>query len=303
MDKNPAGAGNAFDIPFELRANDITRHIINIDSRFRSNPTMSSTSNFYYRLQSPVKNILRIRVTSVEFPNNYLLFTEQRMNVTLRIIYDKAAPKTFIVTIPDGNYTAFEMADAINAVLTGTPGLPWLSVGFDEHAGIFTFTGTQYFAVDTTYDSIPRPFDYGLGYYLGFNRNSHLSVSMGPTSWTVASDFCATFSGDNYVFLKINDYDCVSHQADGQTFTALAKIVLREPKNYMAFDDYGSQHAKEVVFPNPQDLIRFHIQVLDAYGNLMDLCGSQFSFSLEVLEVKNLSLYNTIRDSISLRYV
>jgi len=35
----------------------------------------------------------------------------------------------------------------------------------------------------------------------------------------------------------------------------------------------------------------------------MDLCSSQISFSLEVLEVKNLTLYNTIRDSISLRYV
>ena len=303
MDKNPAGDGTAFDLPFDLRANDITRHIINIDSRFRSNPDRSSTSNFYYRLQSPVKNILRIRVTSIEFPNSYLLFTERRMNVTFRIIYNQSQPQTFVVTIPDGNYTAFEMVDAINAQFNGTPGLSWVSVAFDPVTGAFAFTGNQYFAVDTTYESIPRHFDYGLGYYMGFSRRLHLSTSESPTKWTVVSDQCATFTGDNYVFLKVNDFDCVSQQTDDQTFTALAKIVLREPKNYMAFDDYASQHAKEVVFPSPQDLTRFHVQVLDAYGDVMELCGSQISFSLEVLEVKNLTLYNTIRDSISIRYV
>jgi len=301
MDPNPAGNGTAFDLPFDLRANDITRHIINIDSRFRSNPDLSTTSNFYYRLQSPVKNILRIRVTSIEFPNSYLLFTKERMNVTLRIIYNQSLPQTFIITIPNGNYTAFEMADAINTVLTA--GLSWLSVAFDPITGVFTFTGNQYFAVDPSFESICRPFDYGLGYYIGLSRKLHLAATHGPGIWTVVSDQCATFSGDNYVFLKVNDFACVSQQSGDQTFTALAKIVLREPKNYMAFDDYSSQHAKEVVFPSPQDLTRFHIQVLDAYGDVMDLCSSQISFSLEVLEVKNLTLYNTIRDSLSLRYV
>ena len=144
MDKNPAGDGTAFDLPFDLRANDITRHIINIDSRFRSNPDRSSTSNFYYRLQSPVKNILRIRVTSIEFPNSYLLFTERRMNVTFRIIYNQSQPQTFVVTIPDGNYTAFEMVDAINAQFNGTPGLSWVSVAFDPVTGAFTFIKNQF---------------------------------------------------------------------------------------------------------------------------------------------------------------
>jgi len=292
--------GNVFDIPFDLRANDVTRHIINIDSRFRSNPAMTTSSNFYYRLQSPVKNILRIRVTSVEFPNSYLIFTAIRKNVTLRFIYDRAAPKVFVLTIPDGNYTACEMVDVINGILTS--GLSWLSVAFDPNTASFSFTGTQSFAVDTMFESLSRPYDYGLGYYIGFTYKSHLAISDCPGVWKVTSNRCANFGGDNYLFLKVNDFDCVSQQTPDQTFTALAKIVLREPKNFMAFDDYASQHAKEVVFPNPLDLTRFHIQVLDAYGEIMDLCDAQFSFSLEVLEVKNITLYNTIRDSISAQY-
>ena len=79
--------------------------------------------------------------------------------------------------------------------------------------------------------------------------------------------------------------------------------MLREPKNYMSFDDYASQHAKEYVFTNPVDLTRLHIQVLDPYGEVMDLCSAQWSFSVEVLEIKNLTMYNAIRDSIGVRYV
>ena len=108
-----AVVGNAFDIPLELRANDVSRRILSIDSRFRSNPSGSSTSNFYYRLKQPVKNVLRIRVTSIEFPHDYLFFTEHRANVTVRIIYDRADPKTVVLTIPDGNYTPMELKEAL----------------------------------------------------------------------------------------------------------------------------------------------------------------------------------------------
>lgn len=289
-----AVVGNAFDIPLELRANDVTRRILSVDSRFRSNPSGSSTSNFYYRLKQPVKNVLRIRVTSIEFPHDYLFFTEHRANVTVRIIYDRADPQTVVLTIPDGNYTPCDLQTQLNTLLAAS--LPWLTVDYDPNTKSFTFTGTQIFALDTTYESIDRPYDYGLGYYLGFRYKSHLALPLAgtPDTFVVTSDFCVGDAQDKYVFLKINDYDCVSHQTDDQTFTALAKIDLHEHAHH--------DHAREVVFPNPQDLTRFHIQILDAYGDLLDLCGAQFSFSLEVLEVKNLSLYNTIRDSLRLQY-
>jgi hypothetical protein len=287
-------------VPLELRANDVTRHIINIDSRFRDDPADPS-SNFYYRLIAPVKNVLRIRLTSIEFPNNYLQFTDRRKNVTIRILYDKANPKSLVVTVPEGNYTACEMQDALNAIIT--PVLPWLTVAFDGIAGTFVFTGSQYYMIDTTYMTFNRRFDYGLGYYLGFTRTGHKAYKDASNNWIVESNSCAYFAGDNYVFLRVNDYACVRQRTDTEEFTALAKIVLREPKNNMAFDDYASQHVKEVVFPAPTDLSRFLIQVLDAYGNVMDLCNAQISFSMEVLEVKNINLYNTIRDSISLTYV
>jgi hypothetical protein len=105
------------------------------------------------------------------------------------------------------------------------------------------------------------------------------------------------------VFLKVNDFDCVRQTVTGNDFKALAKIIVTQPKDYMNFDDYASQHAKEVTFPAPYDLSRFRVQLLDPYGNLIQMGSSQISFSLEVLEVKNLSLYNTLRDSFAAEWV
>jgi len=304
-------------LPFQLRANDITKHIINIDSRFRDSPASSTPADFYYTLLAPVRNILRIRVTSIEFPNNYHVFTVNRRNTTLQFIYNIASPQAINIEIPDGNYTAGDMVDTLTTALTDAS-LNWLTVAFDETTGAFTFAADRYFALNaagapgTTWD---RPFDYGLGFNLGFTRKVHLAKKLTPSSTTYAltSDTCATFQGDNYVFLRVNDYGCVKqtvtiYDSTGYTreeandFTALAKVVLREPKNYMAFDDYASQHAKEFVFTAPTDLQRLHIQVLDIYGHVMDLCSSPFSFSIEVLEVKNSTLYNAVRDSLAACY-
>ena len=302
---------DAIDIPLELRANDIVRHIINIDSRFRQNPTGTTTSNFYFRLLEPVKNVLRIRITSIEFPNNFPAFTAARRNITLRIIYGPI-PNTAVLTIPEGNYTAFEMQTALTTEINAA-GLSWLTVAFDNVTGHFTFTGTQKFALDPGYKSYDRPFDYGLGFNLGFSLQTYIATGSG-TSWKVVSNQCAYFAGDTYAFLRVNNLGCVSskvsvtsvtnpQEPNEQTVTALAKIIIRDPKNFMTYDDYASQHAKEVTFTAPTDLTRFHIQLLDAYGNLLDMCSSQFSFSMEVLVVKNSSLYDTIRDSITLQYV
>ena len=314
-------AATIMDVPIPLRTNNITKHIINVDSRFRDSPGTSTPSDFYLTLQTPVRNILRVRITSIEFPNNYYIFTEKRGNVSFQILYDVSATdptvfnKSFNLTIPDGNYDAYEMATAINDILDVSGGpMTWLSVDFDVNTGSFTFTGDRSYSINTEYDSKNRPFDYGLGFILGFSRKHHNAIDLpGPYKWTVTSDWCAYFAGDPYIFLCLNDYGCVrqtvqiydstgNKRIDATQFNALAKVILRDPKNNMTFDDYASCHAKEYVFPNPIDLSRLHIQVLDPYGQVMDLCSAQWSFSIEVLEVKNSSLYNVIRDSISMQF-
>ena len=291
-------------LPILLRANDIKKHIISIDSRFRQNPTSSTSSNYYYQLPAPIKNVLRIRITSMEFPNNYPFFHAGRSNVSFRVLnMSGTVVNTSVITIPDGNYTAADMESTLNALFYKN-GIGWLNAKFDFITGKFDLSGNRYFGLDTMYDTIERPFDYGLGYYLGFSRNFYKASRSPDVSgvYVMTGDFCASFNGDNYLFLKMNDFDCVQHATDSTEVRALAKFILRDPKTYMAFDDYASEHAKEVVFKAPQNLSRLHIQILDPYGDQLELVGTNHSFSIEVLEIQNMTLYNSIRESLTTRY-
>jgi hypothetical protein len=297
------GEPSIMSVPFQLRANDVQRHIINIDTRFRDSADMSTSSNFYYTLASPIKNILRVRITSVEFPNNYYQFTRKRKNVTFRVIYQgPSGPMGQPIEIEEGTYNAFELQDALNTIFEEPGGLNWLSVAFVATTGHYVFTGTQNFAIDTSYETYDRPFDYGLTYYMGFSRKLHKATSSTAGTFVVESDGLSNFAGDSYMLLRLNDFQCVKHRTDETYLEAFAKIVLKDSKNNVNFDDYASQHIKEVVFTAPQDLSRLKVQMLDAYGELADLTSINYSFSIEVTEIKNLSLYNTIRDSLALRY-
>jgi hypothetical protein len=319
--------GTVNNVPFYLHANDVKRHIVNVDSRFRDSPHISSASDFYFTLLSPIRNVLRLRISSVEFPNNYFFFTEKRGFTSFYIHYDVSGGATVSVQIkiPDGNYTVAQMIDVIGRQIPaamqppppgpGSSAVPILE--FSQINGAFTLRSKIPFVIDTATGTLDRPFEYGLGYFLGFTRTQHLSTNVGTyvsAPYEITSNICANFAGDSYFFLRVNDYDCVrqtvriydsTFSADRSApndFTATAKIVIRDPKNYMTYED-ANQNINEVVFPAPTDISRLRISLLDIYGETIDLCSTQFSLSIEVLEVKNLSLYNTMRDSLSMQYI
>jgi hypothetical protein len=57
--------------------------------------------------------------------------------------------------------------------------------------------------------------------------------------------------------------------------------------------------TKEFIFSQPKDLTHIHVKILDAYNEIVDLQGLNFSFSLEVVEVINHALYNTLTNPIT----
>jgi hypothetical protein len=301
---------DATDIPAELRANDIRQYILHVDSRFREAGLQSTAADFYFRPIAPLKNILRVRVVSMEMPYSYPFFVASRFNVSI-VINWSGGPT--VLTIADGNYSPAELAAALTGA-AATAGLSWLSVSYIAAQNRFVFSGgTTAFSVDTGGSgTIDRPFDYGLGYYLGFRRGVTTAVADGSGNYVLAASGCAIIGGDNYVFLKINDFDCLRQTVSYVTpttapstneFTALAKIRLRADRNSVAYDDYAGGLRREVVFQNPRDIPRLHVQVLDAYGSPVNLCTAEFSFALEVLEIQSTTLFDTMRDSIMLRYV
>ncbi len=56
--------------------------------------------------------------------------------------------------------------------------------------------------------------------------------------------------------------------------------------------------SNEIIFGSAVDLTVLNIQLLDIYGNILDLNGAHFSFTVEITEVLNTKLYDFYRNYI-----
>lgn len=316
-----AGVGVAVDdpIPIELRANDVVRHVINVDSCFRERATGATSAEFIYPLLTPVRNVLRVRVLSVEYPIGVPIFSAGEGNVGLRILFRDASGVLMAVpiVIPDGSYSPTEMVDVLATEIADTVKrgvLPFpITVCYDCPTRRFMFcacvaTGGQRFGIDTMTGTIDRECDYGLGYYLGFDRGVH-AARCDCGNWCVQGTHCADLTGDKYVFLRVNDYRGIRHTVntmatDGPVNRRGYNEVVATTKILLGggCDSECRVIENEVVFPAPIDITRLFVQVLDRYGEVVDLCGRPLSFSLEVLEVRNSSMYNMVRDGLAVSY-
>jgi hypothetical protein len=86
-------------------------HVISIDSRFRTDQG-SNPSNFLFKMLTPIKNVISVRLSSLEIPNTWYTFSEIRGNTSM-IVYIKPAPAPGIsastitgrIVITEGNYS------------------------------------------------------------------------------------------------------------------------------------------------------------------------------------------------------
>lgn len=276
--------------------------VLNIDGKFRgfispvNNPintctgnsivtpdvgTDSGTSSSYFVfLPSRVfKNVTSIKLTSFEFPNVFYTFSAARGNTTFQI-------NSKLITIPDGNYSITDIVGIVNPQLSSES----VVMSYSSNTNKVNFTGTSFSLYFTT--SVTGPNGNGIGYNLGFSTTVYSSAT------THISDQFIDVVQDPYVYLAINDYNLVEHQEYGQThFDVFAKITLPTGKGTIVYDNnYINSSTKEYHFPQPVNVSKFEIKILDAYGQVLDLQGANFSMTLELQEVIDSALYEKMRE-------
>ena len=287
----------------------VKSHIISIDSRFRFNDHREDLNNlskivqlnmptdFIFRLPLSIKNVISVRVSSIELPNSFYTFSKTRGNTSFFLTYPSGGVTKEII-IDDGNWdstpsgdtsliqeikTKINLAFAINSIV--------LSVNVPN--GKVTITSTNNFDISFKEGEFSnRVKDFGLGYNLGFTNAS--GIYAGQNNYT-ASDILNTID-TNYVFMNLHpDWKIVYHlNPDRTEFWSFAKIIIDQPKFAVCYDNPSSL-AKEYFFKSPTDISSIPVQITDPYGQILDLNGTDFSFSLEVKEVLDSSLYEAMR--------
>lgn len=312
---------NANDV---INSNDLRKRIINVDSRFRTKGSVSA-SNFSYSCDHTYKNVIRLRLASVEIPNMFPVFSVPRGNLSFKIkAYDVLGiPRELKLEITPGNYTAGELIAQLQSHLDNnfkdTYGI-FINIDVNPNSARVTFThlgvanlpilpttvptdSARPFILDFTSESVyimHRDHNFSLGYNLGFRSKAYKVANIvnvnGIDTINITSEGCIDVVGDTYLFLCVNDYHAVEQKTTDDYIQCLAKVIIREDKYAVIYDDGSSLLSNEIIFPSPVDINILNVKLIDMYGDPVELCGMNFAFSLEITEVLNTGLYDFYRN-------
>ena len=132
---------------------------LNLNSCFRANYYMSSATDFMYTLPSPIKNVVSMRLASIELPNAWYLSRNNKFSIQHNCaLYE--------VCIPDGNYDMDTIQEMIQSVLPPTIKFSINPISFHSE---FSVEGTAsfYFSVG---DNLMTTAGWLLGILLGIGR-------------------------------------------------------------------------------------------------------------------------------------
>ena len=232
------------------------------------------------------------------------------------------------VTITEGNYSTIDdFMTELSAQLatipsetsysTPTPNYPFKAQYIPRTNKIRIYRedpSTHYsFGLDLTPPNIPELLNIGLGYYMGYQNffygtakasdpnivNIPLTRDSSNNYQAIADSFPVELLGESYIYMGINEYDIVQHQSFNQSFLPVfCKILLPEgTKNKRITDiDLLNVVQRELNFLQPVNLQKLLITLYDRYGNIIDMQGANFSFTLTMEEVLNPGMYEKLRE-------
>ena len=293
---------------------------ISFDTRFRPNYYTTKSTNFDMVLPAIQKNVISMRVASLELPLTYYAVSQTQGNATCLII-NYAVPTTcWILTLPDGNYEqswadrsrAESIALAMNTAIgvaqtatidangivtpTGPPTTLNLTYTLDRISGRSIFSSaTDRFIIRFNVDNngnlnMDTSIQLRLGWQLGFRSAEYTATQTTPAC--VSEGICLV-SGPRYCFLSIDDHQKNTGPA---YMVAYGNSILQN--NIIMRINLAALQADLGIYQNssdpglstelnrtreyfgPVDIQRLHITLYDEFGRIIDLNNMDWSFSL-----------------------
>jgi len=267
--------------------------IHSLDSRF-SDLKNNVNSEFRIRNPTPLKNIIRVRLASVELPLVEHAFSEAKGNDTFALKVGGGIIYVQSGRLSPGNYTAAALVNAIQTMLQNIHSS--FTCTLSATSGFVTISNAVIpFTMDFASlipDIANRPTHWGLGYYLGFRESIVTSIFMQSTSsYSVIGTSIINVQATPYYLLQLKCPETVvnvTHRLNNETFVdAFAKLILKDNYYQLQFDDGSNLMRKEYTFLSPITVPFFQVSLLDPWGKLVNMLDADWSLTLEVTEIVN----------------
>lgn len=259
----------------------------NIDTRFQEEYNLVKKASFQYILPQRITDVKSIAVRSIEIPISFFPFSQNRGNTFFQV--DASS-----VVIPDGNYGVNSIVSAINSVLTTmvSSGL-YLTLNTDTSISIINNTNktqTINFNVDVSGNFNRYPFKSCLGWCLGFRQPSYTILA----NKSITTEGILDINNIRYLFLVVDEF----RQSNPNSFVSplsnslLSKNVLARISLSPSIFSFGSiitantfnglLLSDQRMYSGNVDIQKLNIQLVDEWGNVVDLNQLDFSFCLEI---------------------
>ena len=260
---------------------------VNIDTRFRDD--YNDTNKNVISLPEKINDVHSLCVTNVEVPMTFNNVSSSLENNSIKIV-DAANTET-VITIADGQYNIEDIKDALNTAIQATA--IGGAVEFNIVNNNITITTTATYTIDfNVYNSsyTKKYLRNKLGYVLGFRKQTYTIETT-----TITSESFALLPFPRYLYLVVDE---LITQGNINTFISpmsdsiinkniLSRILL--DRNQYGFNSVlpanivnGYLTTSVRNYQGKMDLGRLNIQLVNEYGQVMDLNGQDISLCLKI---------------------
>tara|TARA_A100001011_G_scaffold386775_2_gene463284 strand:- start:256 stop:1719 length:1464 start_codon:yes stop_codon:yes gene_type:complete len=274
---------------------------VHINSCFREKYILTNPCDFKYTIPNEIKNVISMKLASIEIPNSWYLYSGKKKNNHFRITIQSDHKNVSLnIFVPDGNYNSETLVEYLNKEYfymnqDENPDDPdnfltHIKFSIDEfnnktkielvgdHDEELKFSLSF---LDNPNDNLPDK----LGWTLGFRQTEYLDIDD-----FIFSEGLFDAGGDRYIYFCVNDYQYNVNETNIICFdettineNVLAKIPMINGKLCLIVDENdGCSLAKTRRYNGPVNLKRLDIKVMDQYGEIIDLNHMDFSFTLEL---------------------
>jgi hypothetical protein len=279
---------------------------LNIDTLFRANFFSTKSTNCLIELPAPIKNVVSMKVTSIELPNTVYTFNVMNKTNVFSIVIEGIK---YCIYINEGNYTADELVEYLNEEIFGGDSAPIpdfsnIQAEFDSKYGKFVFRRADdakpsfKFDLDFTLPDYPdRSITLNMGWMLGYRKAQYVFDDdynkLANTAKKVGFNPEGIYNsiGFKYLFMSVNEFKNNYNETIIPVFTnnsslpirdILARLVVSSDKNSIVFDDSSDLVLKKREYFGPVVIDRLKVVLYDELGREVNLINMDYSFTVEL---------------------
>jgi len=276
---------------------------LNIDSKFRDNYYITSSSNFSVNLPMIINDVLSLSLSDIELPTTFYNISKQFGSnfFTVTLKNTDGVEESKVVTIPSGNYHQYGLVNIINTELAKLGG------NFANIVFIVNITNEKNGSGQTMVGCAPNTsFDFELNFQLDIfgnnNQNTPLPLKLGwilgfrnglySDNQNYVSEAIMDTQGPRYIFLALDDYNNSVYNGFYSAFNSsvlnkniLARISLQSNMYSIVIQNNLNIVTTPREYFGPVNINNLGVQLLDEYGRILDLNNMDFSFCLTITKV------------------